>query len=256
MTRFTLLLAVSVAATMLFAASAEANHDIADIAACGGRVAHGPREARRALNRCVRQRRADRSRVERERVFALHRGPRAALVAGYDGALYFYGTLLFQDGPGGRYRTPSFLAALHVRGNFLNRMGAFVTIAPALGGGRIGGRDSMVGSTNVERTATGSLEAGFVLGPFRRVCITVGSQMRILMPRTRQISVYVRDIDATESVRWHGLLLGVGPRVAVNLMFGRERETYLEIGYGAGVMVGRGGGYMTLGARVGHFFGR
>lgn len=146
---------------------------------------------------------------ERERRFALHRAPRATLVAGYDGAL------LVQGHPWQRFRSPSLIVGLHFRQNVLDRLGFFVTVAPTIGRGRLGGGQVIVSSasTSAGVSFAGTLEGGLVTGPFRRLSVTFGAQMRLIIPGERYATVTTEGASdpVAHTVEWSGMLMGLGP---------------------------------------------
>ncbi len=229
----------------------------ADVEACGGYVGRTfPPETRRAHRACVGQRRLARALAERERVAAIHRAPSVYVIAGYDGAL------LARDAEEGRYRSPSLVVGVEVRRNFLDRFGLYATLGGALGRGVIGG-GSVTGSgttsVNAGVSFTGLVEAGLVIGPFRRLYVKFGPQLRLVVP-TRNEATFVFENDGApdevHTIRWDAPLLGVGARLAIGVMLGREHATALEVGGGLGGVFGNDAACVTLGGRVAHTFGR
>lgn len=228
----------------------EAQAMVDDVTLCGGPLYSGaPRDVRFTHRRCIRDRRHARELAERARTFAIHRRTTVAVVQGYDGSLSF-----FDDGSG-RFRAPSLVLGLHVRKNVVDRFGFFTTLGPTIGSARISGTLEP-GSVRVGATFAGLLEAGVVLGPFGRTCLTAGAQLRLVVPTRREAFFTYEGFGAVEeeTVRWEPLLVGLGPRFAVSVMLGREHRTYLELGAGGGRVVSpteQRASYITLGARLG-----
>jgi len=228
---------------------------LADREACGGYVDRtSPPAVRRAYRTCIVDRRFARATAERERIAAIHRVPSVYVIAGYDGALL---------ASRGRYRSPSLIVGVEIRRNVLERFGVYATLGAAVGRGVIGGGDVAVHGTksvNAGVSFTGLVEAGIVIGPFRRLYVMLGPQLRLIVPTRNEATFMFNDGFAppeTQTVRWDVPTYALGARPAVGWMLGREHATSIEFSGGLGGVLGlRNAAYLTLGVRVGHTFGR